>query len=131
MDLISHYSDLPEDCPPHTDFVVDLAPFPAHFLPSGRAVFPKLNRKDAIRMEKRDFRPDTVVYATGYTQEFSFLGEDYPTPSVADIRNVCRSGDEDIAFIGFVRPGVGEFPSLVSIARMSSKLQIRRDPPHR
>jgi len=107
MDLISHYSDPPEDSPPQTDFVVDLAPFPTSFLPSGRAVFPKLDRKDAIRMANRDIRPDTVIYATGYTQNFNFLGEDYPIPSVADIRNICRTGDEDVAFIGFVRPGVG------------------------
>lgn len=136
MDLISHYSDLPEDCPPHTNFVVDLAPFPTHFLPSGRAVFPKLNRKDAIRMEKRDFRPDTVIYATGYTQDFSFLGEDYPKPSVADIRNICRSGDEDIAFIGFVRPGVGAIPPIAEMQSMFwvslLKGRVKRpfSPPH-
>lgn len=108
MDLISHYSDPPEDCPPYTDFTVDLAPFPTEFTSSGQAVFPSLKRKDAIRMEGRVVRPDTVIYATGYTQNFDFLDKDYPTPSDADIRNVCRTGDEDVAFIGFVRPGVGE-----------------------
>lgn len=107
LDLFSHYSDPPEDTHPQTDFVVDLAPFPTSFLPSGRAVFPSLNRKDALRIAKRDIRPDTVIYATGYTQDFNILDESYPTPSEADVRNVVRTGDEDVAFIGFVRPGVG------------------------
>lgn len=107
FDIFSHYSDPPEDSPPQTDFVVDLAPFPTSFLPSGRAVFPSLKRKDAVRMASRDIRPDTVIYATGYTQDFNILDESYPTPSEADVRNVVRTGDEDVAFIGFVRPGVG------------------------
>lgn len=70
-------------------------------------------------MAHRDFRPDTVIYATGYTQDFSILDESYPTPSEADVRNVVRTGDEDMAFIGFVRPGVGEFCSFDSFALRS------------
>lgn len=68
MDYISRYIDPPEDSPPQTNFTVDLAPFPTHFLPSGRAVFPISKRKDAIRMANREIKPDTVIYATGYTQ---------------------------------------------------------------
>jgi dimethylaniline monooxygenase (N-oxide forming) len=109
MDYISRYIDPPEDSPPATNFTVDLAPFPSHFLPNGRAVFPMSKRKDAIRMAKRDIRPDTVIYATGYTQEFDFfnLESGYKTPGEADIRNVAATGDESVGFIGFVRPGVG------------------------
>jgi len=118
LDLFSHYSDPPEDSPPQTNFVVDLAPFPTSFLPSGRAVFPLLHRKDAVRMAQRDFRPDTVIYATGYTQDFSILDESYPTPSEADVRNVVRTGDEDVAFIGFVRPGVGAIPPIAEMQAM-------------
>jgi dimethylaniline monooxygenase (N-oxide forming) len=70
MDYFSKYVDPPEDSPPQTDFTVDLAPFPTHFTEEGRAVFPlaKRNdgsiRKDALRMAGRDFRPDTVRYAS-------------------------------------------------------------------
>jgi dimethylaniline monooxygenase (N-oxide forming) len=110
MDYISRYIDPPEDTPPATDFIVDLAPFPSHFLPSGCAVFPMSKRKDAIRMAKRNVKPDTVIYATGYAQEFNFFDKDggYKTPGEADIRNVVASGDESVGFIGFVRPGVGD-----------------------
>lgn len=113
MDYISSYIDPPEDSAPATQFVVDLAPFPTHFLPSGRAVFPMSKRKDAIRMASRDVKPDTVIYATGYTQDFSFFDKEggYKSPGEADIRNVAASGDESVGFIGFVRPGVGAFKS--------------------
>ena len=109
MDYVSRYIDPPEDMPPQTSFTVDLAPFPAYFLPSGRAVFPMSDRKDAKRMMTRDVRPDTVIFATGYRQEFGFLDPEgqYPTAAEADIRNIARTGDESIGFIGFVRPGVG------------------------
>lgn len=111
MDYISRYIDPPEDMPPQTSFTVDLAPFPLHFLPSGRAVFPMSERKDAKRMAKRDVTPDTVIYATGYTQDFGFFdrSSEYPTAAEVDIRNISKTGDESIGFIGFVRPGVGSF----------------------
>jgi dimethylaniline monooxygenase (N-oxide forming) len=110
LDYISRYIDPPEDSPPQTNFTIDLAPFPTGFLSDGRALFPSSRRKDAIRMADRIVRPDLVIYATGYTQEFGFLDKEsnYPTPGEADIRNVVKDGDETVAFIGFVRPGVGE-----------------------
>lgn len=110
LDYISRYIDPPEDSPPQTNFVVDLAPFPDRFLNDGSAVFPKSSRKDAIRMVARVVKPELVVYATGYTQNFDFLdrGSNYATPAEADMRNVTKTGDESVAFIGFLRPGVGE-----------------------
>lgn len=110
MDYFSRYIDPSEDMPPQTDFTVDLAPFPSHFLPSGRAVFPLSKRKDAIRMNRRDVRPDTVIFATGYTQDFGFLDPEsgYASPAEADVRNIVKSGDESVGFFGFVRPGVGK-----------------------
>lgn len=110
MEYLSRYLDPPEDMPPHTDFIVDLAPFPSHFLPNGRAVFPMSKRKDAIRIARKDVRPDTVIYATGYKQDFSFLDSEsgYATPAEADVRNITKTGDETVGFIGFVRPGVGK-----------------------
>ncbi|KAF9049230.1 FAD/NAD-P-binding domain-containing protein [Hymenopellis radicata] len=112
MDRLARYIDPPEDSPPQTNFTVDLAPFPVTFLPNGRAVFPDLpKRKDAVRMMGRDVRPEVVIYATGYRQEFGFLDKDsgYATPGEANIRNIVREGDEGVAFIGFVRPGMQSF----------------------
>ncbi|KAJ6608618.1 hypothetical protein B0H10DRAFT_2067400 [Mycena sp. CBHHK59/15] len=138
LEYMSRYIDPPEDMPPQTDFVVDLAPFPTHFLPSGRAVFPLSKRKDAVRMRDRDVRPEVVIYATGYRQEFSFLDKagGYATPGNADVRNVVKSGDESVAFIGFVRPGVGAIPPIsemqafwwISLLKGQVKKPLR--PPH-
>lgn len=110
LDYISRYIDPPEDSPPQTEFTVDLAPFPSVFLPNGRAIFPLSSRKDAVRMSQRDVRPEVVIYATGYTQEYAFLDQksDYASPEEADVRGIVRQGDESVAFIGFVRPGVGK-----------------------
>ncbi|CAA7267885.1 unnamed protein product [Cyclocybe aegerita] len=117
MEYISRYIDPPEDSPPRTDFVVELAPFPSHILPNGRVVFKSSRRKDAIRISKMDIRPDTVVYATGYTQQFDYLDEasEYPVPSDADLRSIAKTGDESIGFIGYVRPGVGAIPPLAEM----------------
>ncbi|KAK0225213.1 hypothetical protein EDD85DRAFT_856929 [Armillaria nabsnona] len=139
LDRIARYIDPPEDSPPQTDFIVDLAPFPSHFLPNGQAIFPLLpKRKDSLRMMGRDVRPEVVIYATGYTQEFAFFDKDsgYATPEEANIRNIAREGDESVGFIGFVRPGVGAIPP---IAEMQTffwisliKGQVRKPlpPPH-
>ncbi|KAJ7915489.1 FAD/NAD(P)-binding domain-containing protein [Mycena leptocephala] len=138
LEYMSRYIDPPEDMPPQTDFTVDLAPFPSHFLPNGRAIFPLSKRKDAIKMQKRDVRPDLVIYATGYRQEFSFLDKDggYPTPGDADVRNVVRTGDESLAFIGFVRPGVGAIPPISEmqaffwISLLKGQVKMPLPPPH-
>ncbi|KAJ8517426.1 hypothetical protein ONZ45_g5381 [Pleurotus djamor] len=135
LDYVSRYIDPPEDTPPQTSFAVELAPFPSHVLPSGRIVFPVSKRKDAMRIQSFDVRPDTVIFATGYRQEFPFFppGSGYPTPDVADKRNIVRTGEDSVAFIGFVRPGVGAIPP---IAEMQSlwwisllKGQIKKDLP--
>ena len=111
MEKVARYIDPPEDMPPNTDFTVDLAPFPVGFDEEGRAIFPESKRKDAIRMKGRDVRPDSVIFATGYTQDFSLFDPDgkYPTASEADVRSVVKSGDETVAFIGFLRPGIGAY----------------------
>ncbi|KAJ6606461.1 hypothetical protein DFH09DRAFT_1120303 [Mycena vulgaris] len=138
LEYMSRYIDPPEDMPPQTDFTVDLAPFPTHFLPNGRAVFPPSKRKDAIRMQKRDVRPELVIYATGYRQEFSFLDKagGYATPGEADVRNVVKAGDESVAFIGFVRPGVGAIPPISEmqtffwISLLKGQVKKPLPPPH-
>ncbi|KAF8889777.1 FAD/NAD-P-binding domain-containing protein [Gymnopilus junonius] len=117
LDYISRYIDPPEDSPPLTNFVAELAPFPTHFLMNGQAIFPLSKRKDAVRINKMIIKPDTVIYATGYTQEFSYLDKAscYPSPQDADLRNIARTGDEDFAFIGYIRPGVGAIPPLAEM----------------
>ena len=58
---------------------------------------------------KEEVRPDLVVLCTGYRQDWGWLGEGYPRgPDECDIRGVSSSTDKSIAFIGFLRPGVGE-----------------------
>ncbi|CAL1703562.1 unnamed protein product [Somion occarium] len=138
MEYLSRYLDPPEDMPPHTDFIVDLAPFPSHFLPNGRAVFPMSKRKDAIRIARKDVRPDTVIYATGYKQDFSFLDSEsgYATPAEADVRNITKTGDETVGFIGFVRPGVGAIPPIAEmqvffwISLLKGQVKKPLPPPH-
>jgi len=138
MDYLSRYIDPPEDSPPQTNFAVDLAPFPSHFLSNGRAVFPLSKRKDAIRMARKDVRPDTVIFATGYTQQFDVFDPEgkYPTASEADIRNIAKTGDESIGFIGFVRPGVGAIPPIAEmqmffwISLIKGQVKTPVPPPH-
>lgn len=66
-EYISRYLDPPEDSPPQTNFAVELAPFPSCFDTTGKAVFPVTNRKESKRIQEFVIRPQTVVYATGYT----------------------------------------------------------------
>jgi len=67
LDYLSRYIDPPEDSPPQTNFAVELAPFPSHFDATGKAEFPVTNRKESKRIQQFVIRPQTVVYATGYT----------------------------------------------------------------
>ncbi|KAL1661710.1 hypothetical protein GGF50DRAFT_60535 [Schizophyllum commune] len=139
LDYLSRYIDPPEDSPPQTSFTVDLAPFPERFLPNGRAIFPyNPRRKDSIRMADRDVRPDTVIFATGYRQEFKFFDKagGYVTAGEADVRNVVKEGDQSVAFIGFVRPGVGAIPPIAEmqvffwIALIKGQVRKPLPPPH-
>jgi dimethylaniline monooxygenase (N-oxide forming) len=68
-------------------------------------------------MAERDFRPDTVIYATGYRQTFEFLEKDYAIPGEMEMRNITSKNDPTVAFIGFVRPGLGTCTTaLIAIA---------------
>jgi dimethylaniline monooxygenase (N-oxide forming) len=88
---------------------IDVVPFPKSFDGTGRAVLPP---PPAHRSKetgwKEECKPDLVVMCTGYRQDWSWLGEGYPKgPDECDVRGVCSSKDPSIAFIGFLRPGVG------------------------
>jgi len=64
--------------------------------------------------------PQTVIFATGYTQKFDFfdMSSEYATAGEADIRDVYKKGDETVGFIGFVRPGVGAIPPISEMQSM-------------
>ncbi|KAG6818207.1 hypothetical protein H0H87_000112 [Tephrocybe sp. NHM501043] len=126
LDYLSRYIDPPEDSPPQTDFVVDLAPFPTSFASDGRAIFPISARKDALRMANRVVKPELVIFATGYTQNFDFLDKEsgYCNPADVDMRNVTKAGDESVAFIGFVRPGVGMIRQAAGAIPPLAEMQI-------
>lgn len=105
---IAHYIDppLPKGV---DDPTINVVPFPTRFDSTGRAIFPAPPAHRAKETGwKEECRPDLVVLCTGYRQDFSWLGEGYPRgPDECDIRGVCSSTDKSIAFIGFLRPGVG------------------------
>jgi dimethylaniline monooxygenase (N-oxide forming) len=107
--LFAHYIDPP--LPKNVDNPrIDVVPFPTKFV-DGRAIFPP---PPAHRSKetgwKEECRPDLVVMCTGYRQDWSWLGQGYPRgPDECDVRGVCASKDPSIAFIGFLRPGVGTF----------------------
>jgi dimethylaniline monooxygenase (N-oxide forming) len=71
-----------------------------------------------------------------YKQVFSWLDPSYPTASEATIRNIIAPSHPDVAFIGFVRPGVGAIPPITEqqaiwwTALILNKMSIPTDPPH-
>ena len=71
-----------------------------------------------------------------YKQSFTWLDPSYPTSDQANIRNIVNSDQPDIAFIGFVRPGVGAIPPIAEqqamwwTALILGKMNIPLDPPH-
>jgi len=89
-------------------------------------------------MEDRVIIPEVFIFATGYTQDFSWLdgNGDYPNPADADIRGICRTGDESVAFIGFQRPGIGAIPPISELQAMFwtllilGKIDVPKAQPH-
>lgn len=129
------YVDPPEDA--NSDRWVDTCSFPERIDETGKVIFEKRpDRKDWKRMRNKEVRPDCVVMCTGYTQTFSWLDQAYPTAADATVRNIISPEHPDVAFIGFVRPGVGAIPpiaeqqSLWWTALITGKMQIPTDPPH-
>jgi dimethylaniline monooxygenase (N-oxide forming) len=116
---------------------VDTCSFPERFDETGRVIFhARPDRKDWRRMKNKDVIPNCVVYCTGYRQVFSWLDPSYPTASDTTVRNIIAPSNPDIAFIGFVRPGVGAIPPIAEqqamwwTALILEKMQIPTDPPH-
>ncbi|KAF2654931.1 FAD/NAD(P)-binding domain-containing protein [Lophiostoma macrostomum CBS 122681] len=129
------YVDPPEDA--NSKRWVDTCSFPKRIDETGRIVFEQRpDRKDWRRMKNIEVRPDCVVYCTGYKQVFSWLDSSYPTASDATIRNIVSPSQPDIAFIGFVRPGVGAIPPIAEqqamwwTALITGKMAMPTEPPH-
>jgi dimethylaniline monooxygenase (N-oxide forming) len=117
---------------------IDLALFPTHVDSSGRVHFSNSSGIKRIeeRMNNVVVRPDLVVYCTGYRQDFEFLSKDYLRPSAVDTREICDSSDLSVAYIGFVRPGVGAIPPIAEQQAMLwsclilNKVPVPSDSPH-
>ncbi|KAK4058226.1 hypothetical protein OIO90_000965 [Microbotryomycetes sp. JL221] len=107
---------------------IDLALWPSHVDEQGSVHFMKgselkqsngIKRIEEVRMRNKVVKPDLVVYATGYRQDWSWLGQGYDKgPLNVDVRGITSSKDVTIGYIGFVRPGVGAIPPIVEIQAM-------------
>lgn len=112
LDFIGNeYMDPVEDA--QSDRFVDTCTFPERFDETGRVFFkPRPDRKDWRRLKDKVVRPSLIVYATGYRQDFSWLGPGIPGADEASVRNIIKAGRPDVGFVGFVRPGVGAIPPI-------------------
>ncbi|KAF2841817.1 dimethylaniline monooxygenase [Patellaria atrata CBS 101060] len=133
--LGNKYIDPPEDA--NSERWVDTCSFPSFIDPSGQVTFePRPDRKDWHRMKNKVVKPTTVIYCTGYKQDFDWLHPSYPNAGQASVRNIVNASHPDIAFIGFVRPGVGAIPPITEqqamwwTALILGRMAIPRDPPH-
>jgi len=132
----NRYLDPPEDVA--SSRYVDTCTFPERILDTGEVVFtPNPKRKDYRRMQTRPpVIPDTLIYCTGYTQSFPWLHPSYPRPQDALCRNIVSPTNPSIAYIGFVRPGVGAIPPIAEqqtmwyTALILSKMSLPTSPPH-
>jgi dimethylaniline monooxygenase (N-oxide forming) len=129
------YVDPPEDA--QSNRWINTCSFPSHIDSTGRVHFEaRPDRKDWRRLQNTEIRPNCVVYCTGYKQSFSWLDPSYPTASDATIRNIVAPTDTSIAFIGFVRPGVGAIPPIAEqqamwwTALITHRMTLPTDPPH-
>ena len=128
LQRITRYLDPPTVKPEEVS--IDLAPFPARVNEDGTVEFVRNGRKEDLRMRNRTVKPDVVVYATGYTQQFDFLSKEYPVPATVRCRDVFDPEDPSVAFIGFVRPGVGAIPPIAEMQAQLWTLILRnRIPP--
>lgn len=95
---------------------IDLAPWPSHFDQNGVVHFQWNDRPESRRMAAEGgIRPDLVIFATGYRPSFPFLPENdahYPSIDSATTRGIYRNIEDGIAYIGFVRPALGELAAV-------------------
>ncbi|KAI8935412.1 hypothetical protein NX059_007992 [Plenodomus lindquistii] len=129
------YVDPPEDA--ESKRWIDTCTFPREIDSTGRVIFEERpDRKDWRRMRDTVVRPNCVVYCTGYKQSFSYLAPTYPTAADAVVRNIIAPDEPSVAFVGFVRPGVGAIPPIAEqqamwwTALITGRMAIPTDPPH-
>jgi len=97
------------------DRVIEVKAWPTHADPDGSLNIPEHGSDKAYRV-----KPDRMVFATGYTTEFRFLKKgQYPTLAEARVRGIYRFIEEGFAYIGFVRPSIGE-PSSFNSQELST-----------
>ncbi|KAK3694510.1 hypothetical protein B0T22DRAFT_416637 [Podospora appendiculata] len=96
---------------------IDLAPWPTHIDASGTLHFSNNGKPEYARMQSlAPTKPDVLIFATGYRQEFPFFHNSaYPLPADTDVRSIFCREDPTVGFIGFVRPGYGAIPPLAEL----------------
>ena len=61
------------------------------------------------KTKEKERRVETYPFPLLRFPQFdSWLGSEYPRPWDATLRDIVKPGEDDVAFLGFVRPGVGE-----------------------
>jgi dimethylaniline monooxygenase (N-oxide forming) len=134
--LGSVYADRPEDA--GSDKVINTCTWPQYIRPNGVVEFtPDSSRPDYARMmELGPLKPEIVIAGTGYVHSFPWLSKEYPNARDARVREIIAPGVEDIAFIGFVRPGVGAIPPMAEMqalwwtALVTGKMRQPNTPGH-
>ncbi|CAG2005520.1 unnamed protein product [Fusarium graminearum] len=101
---------------------IDVVSWPENIGRDGSMNFGKTLPSDSI-ISTEQRKPDVVVFATGYTREFSFLNEEYPNVAQTNARGIYKEGDVTIGYIGFVRPAIGAIPPL---AELQAQLWVYR-----
>ena len=103
---------------------IDVAPWPSHFDENGVVHFKKSERPEYDDLKDDIIKPDVLIYATGYTQTFSFFQhpanktQPYPVAKEANVRNIWRRDEPTVGFIGYIRPSIGAIPSLAEMQAM-------------
>ncbi|KAF4949807.1 hypothetical protein FSARC_13393 [Fusarium sarcochroum] len=93
---------------------IDVVTWPESIDRDGLMHFNKKLPSDSVLPEEQ-LKPDVLVFATGYTREFRFLGNDYPSVPQANVRGIYKEGDVTLGYIGFVRPAIGAIPPLAEL----------------
>ncbi|KAL7797308.1 FAD/NAD(P)-binding domain-containing protein [Trichoderma ceciliae] len=112
------------DIPP-VSRTIEVAPNPSHISDDGVAHFPLNGRPESERINETVVKPDVVIFATGYLPAFPYLNtadnddcKPYPVAFDADVRQIWKSDDPTVGFIGFIRPGFGAIPPLAEMQAM-------------